>query len=471
LRAVFSWIDDLDAKVVVHPINPSLNGKDMSNLSDANGVKLFSEFANVANRDGRGFVNYVWPKPNSTIPEEKVSYVELFKPWGWVVGTGAYKKDLLEAIAPKIKKIQDEAAQNVNSIIINVAMSAVIILIVFMIIVYLLIKNGITNHIVKLEEVMSEISKNRDLSIKIDTNTPKEISQIGQAFNSLMASLNSLIYQARSSAIENASVSQELSTTSHAVSKNVETSVDIIKETTQSTADMITQILKSVDDSKSSKEEILDASNMLNEARDEIVALTDKVKSSASSEVELAHKIEALSQDSEQVKDVLGVISDIAEQTNLLALNAAIEAARAGEHGRGFAVVADEVRKLAERTQKTLSEINVTINVIVQSTNSASSSMNENSKEMEELAEISTDVEEKINTTTDIVNKATLASDKSVEDFLRASKHMELISKKIDKINTISISNGESVHEITDAVKHLTSMTHKLTNHLEQFKT
>jgi methyl-accepting chemotaxis protein len=467
----YFWINDLDAVIVDHPMDPSLNGKDLSELSDANGVKLFSEFAKVAKRDGSGFVNYVWPKPNSKVAEEKVSFVELFKPWGWVVGTGAYKADLEEAIAPKIKKIKDDAKENVKSIITSVVLSAVFILIVFMIIVYLLIKNGITNHINKLEEVMCEISKNRDLTIKIDTNTPKEISQIGQAFNSLMASLNSLIYQARSSAIENASVSQELSTTSHVVSKNVLISVDIIKDTTKSTAEMIAEILKSVEDSKSSKEEILGASNMLNDARDERVVLTNKVKKSALSEVELAQKIEALSQDSEQVKEVLSVISDIADQTNLLALNAAIEAARAGEHGRGFAVVADEVRKLAERTQHSLSEINATINLIVQATNSASQSMSLNSKEMEDLAEVSTHVEEKINTTTEIVNKATLASDKSVEDFLRASKHMELISSKIDEINTISISNGESVHEITDAVKHLTNMTHKLTHHLEQFKT
>ncbi|MCK9490770.1 MAG: methyl-accepting chemotaxis protein [Sulfurimonas sp.] len=467
----YFWINDLDAVIIDHPMDPSLNGKDLSNLSDANGVKLFSEFAEVAKRDGSGFVNYVWPKPNSKIAEEKVSFVELFKPWGWVIGTGAYKKDLEDAIAPKIKKIKDDAKENVTSIITSVVISAIVILIVFMIIVYLLIKNGITNHIIKLEEVMCEISKNKDLTIKIDTNTPKEISQIGLAFNSLMTSLNSLIYQARSSAIENASVSQELSTTSHVVSQNVLISVDIIKDTTKSTADMIAEILMSVEDSKSSKDDILKASNMLNDARDEIVALTDKVKKSAVSEVELAQKIEALSQDSEQVKNVLSVISDIADQTNLLALNAAIEAARAGEHGRGFAVVADEVRKLAERTQHSLAEINATINLIVQATNSASQSMNLNSKEMEDLAEVSSEVEEKINTTTDIVNKATLASDKSVEDFLKASKHMELISSKIDEINTISISNGESVHEITDAVKHLTNMTHKLTHHLEQFKT
>ena len=108
--------------------------------------------------------------------------------------------------------------------------------------------------------------------------------------------------------------------------------------------------------------------------------MNTQIEISSQNEEELSGKLIQLTQDTEQVKDVLSVISDIAEQTNLLALNAAIEAARAGEHGRGFAVVADEVRKLAERTQKSLAEINATINVVIQSISETSDAMIKNAE-------------------------------------------------------------------------------------------
>jgi methyl-accepting chemotaxis protein len=294
---------------------------------------------------------------------------------------------------------------------------------------------------------------------------------MAQSFNDLLQTLKELISTSKTSASENASISHELSTTSLGVGKNVERSVVVVQEATEQARKVQEEISGAISDAQESKKDIIQANDNLASARDEIIELTSKVQLSAQMEVELAHNMEGVSHEANQVKAILEVISDIADQTNLLALNAAIEAARAGEHGRGFAVVADEVRKLAERTQKSLSEINATISVVVQSIVDASMKMNDNSEQIQNLSTIAKDVEEKINKTVEIVNIAVKASDKTVNDFENTGKNVERIVSKVEEINTISSTNARSVEEIAAASEHLNTLTEQLNSKLEHFRT
>jgi methyl-accepting chemotaxis protein len=316
-----------------------------------------------------------------------------------------------------------------------------------------------------------EIGTSHDLTIKTDDNAPLELSQMAVSFNKLMSGLKDLIETSKISSGENASISHELSTTALSVGENVERSVVVIDEASKKADDIKNEILVAIGEAQESKKEILRANKNLDLARDEIVHLTYKVGQSAQLEVELAQKMQTLSHDANEVKTILEIIADIADQTNLLALNAAIEAARAGEHGRGFAVVADEVRKLAERTQKSLTEINATINVIVQSIVDVSEQMNSNSEGIQNLVQSASDVEQKIKDSVAIVKETIKATDKTVGDFERTGKDVEIIVSQVSQINKISSQNARSVEEIAAAAEHLNSMTDTLHAKLEIFRT
>jgi len=463
----YFWINDTEPKMVMHPIKTNLVGKNLSGVKDPNGVYVFREIVKTAKKGDGGILKFLWTKPNSSVPEPKLAYVELFKPWGWIIGTGAYIDD----IEKHIVHMQEKADEQIKSLIVSTVVISVVITILLYLMTMYIINNSVSKPIDKFKKKILNISTNNDLTQRMDTDAPAEISEMGTNFNILMQSLDELLRTAKSSSIENASIANELSRTSLSVGKNVEHSVSIVEVATSNAKSAQVEIENAITDAQSSTDDIIKANENLEGARDDVVSLARKINTTADVELNLAQNMQNLSNEANEVKSILVIIGDIADQTNLLALNAAIEAARAGEHGRGFAVVADEVRKLAERTQKTLLEINATINVIVQSVGDASQQMSTNSQDIQELANIAQDVETRINTTVSIVNRAVEASDSTVKDFVNTGKNVSIIVDKVEEINTISSTNARSVEEISEAAKHLNTLTNELNVELETFRT
>lgn len=369
------------------------------------------------------------------------------------------------------KKEYDEAAKVIDGNITDFEVQSVALSLILLVVIAsgFIVINLIVNSIKNIDIYLEKLAK-LDFTTKLDIAGKNEIAVIARNLSKVIDSIKDLIAEAKRSSGENASVSYELSTTSAIVGKKVEDVIQIVNSADEKAKKIAHDIQLSIANANSCHKNTAMANENLTEATKEIMRLTTDVQQTATIEVEMAEKINQLNAEAEQVKSVLGVIADIAEQTNLLALNAAIEAARAGEHGRGFAVVADEVRKLAERTQKSLVETQSTINVIMQSIMEASSQMNKNSEHIQKLADVSSAVESRINKTLVMMNEAALGNKQSVGDYKTTCDLVNTISTEIGNANGLVASNARSVEEIASAAEHLSNMAEILNRKMEQFK-
>jgi len=466
-KSGYIFIYKQDGTNVLLPTNKSLQGKNLMDLKDSKGILFVQKLIEAAQKGG-ALVQYDFPKVKEGKPLLKFAYALPFEPYHWMMGTGVY----VDSVEAEVTKLHDEINTTVTSQLRMFLLISFILVLISMGVTMLLITKTISNPLKDLIRRADNLSSgDGDLTRKLDIIGNDEIAQASHSINRFIEKVRLLISEAKNLSNENSSISHELSSTSLEVGRAVETSTQLVSNTTSKATSLKLEMGQGMQEAKEGKAQLLKANTFLNDANSAILALTKDIQNSAAVEIELAHKIQQLSHDAEQVKEVLIVIGDIADQTNLLALNAAIEAARAGEHGRGFAVVADEVRKLAERTQKSLQEINATINVIVQSIVDSSDQMTLNSKKVESLATTASSVETKINNMFAVMGNATQVSDKTAENYLKTGSEIEIMITNVSQINDISSQNARSVEEIASAAEHLSRMTETLNLKLSEFRT
>ena len=314
------------------------------------------------------------------------------------------------------------------------------------------------------------VSGDKDLTKRLEVTKKDEFSEAATAVNRFVSMVQETVNEVKDLGHQNSTIAMTITDATQVISRGVEQERQIVEATTQKSHSIKEILSGAIAISEQTQRNVANANGELVTAKDALYRLVGEVEGYIENEHEMSSQLVSLRHDADQVKNVLGVIKDIADQTNLLALNAAIEAARAGEHGRGFAVVADEVRKLAERTQKSLTEIEISVGTIVQAINDVSDRMGENARNMNDLTVISNEVEEKISATSSEMERSVSVAERSYNDSVEVVGHIEWIIEKISQINDVSESNRHSVEQIENDSKQLLEVANSLSARINEFK-
>jgi methyl-accepting chemotaxis protein len=365
----------------------------------------------------------------------------------------------------------DENDKNIAETNLALIITLVIASIIVIFVAFLFFSREIFTPLKRLTQRVAElVSGDKDLTKRVVHTNDDEFAETAREMNNFIEMIQNTIQDVKSLGQANYDISLKINKSSEVIQATTKKEGEIVDKAiikTKSIEELLTQNITAVEETQENVEE---TQKQLNTAKESLLNLSNEVDMFVESEHELSQELNSLKSDADSVKDVLNVIKDIAEQTNLLALNAAIEAARAGEHGRGFAVVADEVRKLAERTTKSLSEIDMNVSTIVQSINDVSDKMQVNATKIESLSTISSEVDMKIDHTSDAINHSNAIAAQSAQNSRDMSKHVEEIIEDINSIEALSRSNETSTKEIESELKVLVETAQKLEDAINEFK-
>jgi methyl-accepting chemotaxis protein len=414
--------------VVMHPIKPELIGKDMSDLADPNGVKLYAEFVKTVKASGAGYVGYLWPKPGSQDPVPKISYVKGFDAWGWIVGSGVY-----------VDTVDSAIARRVLTSALGAAVLAIALLVASLVIARSVVKqlggepadaNAITHLMAK-----------GDLSVKISLR-PGDVDSIMHGIKTMRDNVAAIVANVREGSNGVATSSAEIAQGNHDLSARTEQQASALEETAASMEELGSTVKQNADSARQANQLATSASAVAIRGGEVVGQVVETMR--------------GIDESSRKISDIIGVIDGIAFQTNILALNAAVEAARAGEQGRGFAVVASEVRSLAGRSADAAKEIKILINASVER-------VEQGNLLADQAGTTMTEVVASIKRVTDIMGEISAASTEQ-------SAGVAQVGEAVTQMDQTTQQNAALVEQMAAAASSLKSQAAELVEAVAVFK-
>lgn len=309
-----------------------------------------------------------------------------------------------------------------------------------------------------------------DLTRRVMVDKNNDVAPVAQEFNAFVAFVAGLLKQVKSVSGDTARATDNIRTCTSIVRQNIGNELRMINDMAGRLTDVSRHSATALENATVTSNDLMGTSSLFSQIEQRLQSIADVIAEQAEREQAMAQKLAALTSSAGQIRQVLGFISGIASQTNLLALNAAIEAARAGEQGRGFAVVADEVRKLAVHTQQALHQIDTSVNEVIESIGSVNEDMASSANEVSLLSEETRRFSESISTSSETLQNTVVLANDSARGAAELAESAKSMQKSMATLTAFSTANNAGAEDLQRVATHLDESVAELTRAIARFR-